>query len=145
MCPATEVMLFSHRNPGEEVGQAVSLSGKRYTDLPTAFHYRQEYNAACSCRRPGQSWADALGRDQTVERGDIVVTEERAKAMAQPKVETPKPARGEARKGKPDPKPVVEAAPVEPPATADPATTAGANPPDKTKIRSVGPQFLPAR
>jgi hypothetical protein len=149
MCPATEVMLFSHRNPGEDIAQAVSLSGKRYSELPTAFHYRQEYNAACSCRRPGQSWADALGRDQTVERGDIVVTEERAKAMAQPKAETPKSAKAEARKGKPDPKPVdpkpVEAAP-EPPAAADPATTAAAPAnPDKTRIRSVGPQFLPAR
>jgi len=50
-CPATEVMLFTHRNPGEDVNQAVSLSGRAYRDLPNAFHYRQTYDSACSCRR----------------------------------------------------------------------------------------------
>ena len=86
-CPATEVTLYSHRNPGEDVSRAVSMSGRVYSDLPTAFSYRKQYNAACSCRLPGQSWADALrqGDDQTVERGDIVVTEERAKQLSQPR------------------------------------------------------------
>jgi len=76
MCPATEVTLYSHRNPGEDVSRAVSMSGRVYSDLPTAFSYRKQYNAACSCRLPGQSWAEALrqGDDQTIERGDIVVT-----------------------------------------------------------------------
>jgi len=143
MCPAAEVMLFSHRNPGEDVSQAVSTSGKRYTELPAAFRYRQEYAPACSCRRPGQSWAEALGpTDQTLERGDIIVTEERAKAMAQPKVDPVKPARQDARKGKPAPV-------AEPPVTPQPAAMAPtdppAAPPDKGKIRAVGPQFLPVR
>src|SRR5262245_31925001 len=71
LCPATEVTLYSHRNPGEDVARAVSMSGRSYSDLPTAFSYRKQYNAACSCRAPGQSWADALqqGGHQTVERG----------------------------------------------------------------------------
>src|SRR5499426_2631308 len=87
LCPATEVTLYSHRNPGEDVSRAVSMSGRVYSDLPAAFSYRKQYNAACSCRLPGQSWADALrqGDDQTVERGDIVVTEERAKQLSQPR------------------------------------------------------------
>ena len=41
LCPATEVALYTHRNPGEEIGQAVSLAGKPYRYLPTAFRYRQ--------------------------------------------------------------------------------------------------------
>jgi uncharacterized protein DUF2865 len=140
LCPASEVILFSHRNPGEDVNQAVSLAGKRYTDLPTAFHYRQEYTPACSCRRPGQSWADALGaRDDTLERGDVVVTEERAKAMLQPQAVQVKPAKPEARRGKPEQKPDV--APE--PAAVDMTVTTP--PPDKSRIRTVGPQFLPAR
>jgi hypothetical protein len=139
MCPATEVMLFSHHNPGEDISQAVSLSGKRYTDLPNAFHYRQEYTPACSCRRPGQSWADALGpHDDTIERGDIVVTEERAKAMAQPKVEPSRSQRQDARRGKLEQKP--DAVTVD--AAVDPAAAAVV--PDKSKMRAVGPQFLPA-
>jgi hypothetical protein len=152
MCPAAEVMLFSHRNPGEDVSQATSISGKRYTELPSAFHYRQEYTAACSCRRPGQSWADALGRDQSVESGDIVVTEERAKAMAQPKVEPPprsKPATKQdtRNKGKPQPPAPVEAAAPPVPTALAPETPPAATdkPTDKSKIRAVGPQFLPVR
>jgi hypothetical protein len=87
LCPAAETALYTYRNPGEEVEQAMSLSGQPYTALPTAFKYRQELNPSCSCRAAGQSWADALGvgKDQTVQQGDIIVTEERAKQLAQPK------------------------------------------------------------
>ena len=52
--------LFSHRNPGEDMTQAISISGQLYTEMPNAFGYRKECNAACSCKRPGESWADAL-------------------------------------------------------------------------------------
>ena len=40
-CPAAEVMLFSHRNPGEDVNQAMSITGAPYSSLPNAFKYRQ--------------------------------------------------------------------------------------------------------
>src|SRR5215467_1121573 len=120
LCPATEAVLFSHRNPGEDVARAVSASGKVYTDLPNAFSYRKKFNAACSCRAPGQSWADALRQidEQTVERGDIVVTEERARQLSQPRFDAqgkpvnvdPNPARpGPAAKG-PNPATVTGAA-----------------------------------
>ncbi len=59
-CPAAEVALYSYRNPGEDMDQAVSNSGQPYTALPIAYRYRTELIAGCSCRRPGQSWADAL-------------------------------------------------------------------------------------
>jgi len=137
-CPAAEVALFTHRNPGEDVNQAVSISGRAYRDLPNAFRYRQGVDPTCSCRRPGQSWADALGRDLTVERGDIVVTDQAAKALAQPKTEPPaKQSKQDARKtkGAPEPaQPTPAAQPAPAPASPDPGT-----------IRSVGPQFLPAR
>lgn len=139
-CPNAEVMLFTHRNPGEDVNQAVSISGRAYRDLPNAFHYRQAVDQACSCRRPGQSWAEALGRDVTVERGDIVVTDERAKALAQPKQEVPaKQSKQDARKkGAPEPpQPVPAAQPAAAPAPPEQ--------PEKGTIRSVGPQFLPPR
>jgi hypothetical protein len=57
MCPAAEVQLYTYRNPGEEITQAVSLNGHAYSDLPTAFSYRKEVNRACSCRRAGQTWS----------------------------------------------------------------------------------------
>src|SRR6266508_2257288 len=68
-CPAADVMLFSHRNPGEEVAQATSLSGKLYSELPNAFKYRQSFDPSCSCKKAGQTWAEALKQldDYTVE------------------------------------------------------------------------------
>lgn len=132
LCPAAETALYTYRNPGEEVEQAVSLSGQPYTALPTAFKYRQEYNAACSCRAAGQSWADALGvgKDQTVQQGDIIVTEERAKQLARPK----QPNRSDASAK----------------TSGQPETAGGKQAPQNQahaegdhKIRVVGPEFYP--
>lgn len=137
MCPAAEVSLYSYRNPGEEVSQAVSQSGRLYTELPTAFRYRQEYNPACSCRRPGQSWADALkgnGADDTVVRGDIVVTPESAKRLSQPRLDS------NGRPIKQDPRATAAS-----PSSAEPQTLADTPETPKGKIRSVGPAFYPVR
>jgi len=136
-CPASEASLYTYRNPGEDIGQAVSLSGQPYTELPNAFHYRKEFTAACSCRRPGQSWADALKNaddSSTLESGDIVVTDQNAKTLSQPS--QPKPA-----KGKPGAKQDTNAMPASgaTPAAAD--TTPDA---PKGPIRSVGPPFVAA-
>lgn len=85
LCPAAETMLFTYRNPGEEIEQAISVHGTPYIELPNALKYRESYDSSCGCRAPGQSWAEALGVDQTLQRGDIVVTEQRAKQMSQPR------------------------------------------------------------
>lgn len=137
MCPAAEVSLYTYHNPGEEVSQAVSLNGRLYTELPTAFQYRQAYNRACSCRRPGESWAEALrstGPDATVAPGDVVVTEQNAKRLSQPIV---------GADGKPirrDPRAKDNAAKEAAPATQPVAETSG-----KREVRTVGPSFLPVR
>ena len=78
MCPASEVQLYSHRNPGEDMRQAVSANGgKLYTELPTAFKYKTEWSNACVCKQANESWANAVKDDpatQTaLERNDIVV------------------------------------------------------------------------
>jgi hypothetical protein len=77
MCPAAEVALYSHRNPGEDISQALSTGGRNYSELPNAFAFRKAFNASCSCRGPGQTWSQALKHldDNTIEQGDIVVTE----------------------------------------------------------------------
>ena len=125
MCPAAEVQLYSYHNPGEEVTQAVSLDGRPYSELPTAFAYRKTFDKACSCRRPGESWAEAmkvLGGDQTIAPGDVVVTEESAKRLSQPRGADGKPVRPAA------------------PAAAQPQATQQAPASD---MRSVGPTFVP--
>lgn len=156
MCPASEVMLFAHRNPGEDISRATSISGRLYSELPNAFRYRQKFDAACSCRRPGESWAQALQQadDRTIERGDIVVTEERSKQMAQPKTEPPPRAgRGDSRNAQGSSKLPAANSGVAPPPTEPSAQAAAAQPAEKSTdvdaskraVRNVGPQFLPAR
>jgi hypothetical protein len=130
MCPAAEVQLYTYHNPGEDVQQAVSLNGRLYTELPAAFQYRKALNPACSCRRPGESWAEALkvnGVDTTVAPGDVVVTEQNAGRLSQP-----------AQGGKAV-APQTEPAAPQDTAAAPPAETD----PTKRKVRAVGPTFLP--
>jgi hypothetical protein len=144
MCPAAEVVLYSYRNPGEDIQQAVSLTGQPYTELPNAFRYRKEFNAACSCRQAGQSWAEALKNADdrtTIERGDIVVTQDRAKALSQPPKVNAQGKKLDQRGPAPDTGTVAGAS-TEPPSAADAAPGA-----DRTNrnVRTVGPPFLPAR
>ncbi len=146
-CPAAEAVLYSYRNPGEDINQAVSISGQPYTELPNAFHYRKEFTAACSCRRPGQSWADALKNTDdatTLESGDIVVTDQNAKALSQPpqsKGTNTKPAL------KPGFKPQdADATPVAPGTTpvATGQSASGADASTRGGVRTVGPPFVAA-
>ena len=157
LCPASEAVLYSHRNPGEDVTRAVAASGRSYSELPTAFAYRKAFNNACSCRAPGQSWADALKQldDQTVERGDIVVqTEEQAKALSQPRLDAqgkPVPARSafpQVRCRRPQCKPqratqVCKRRSVPVPAEPRPSRRRRKTP-ASARCASVGPPFLPA-
>jgi uncharacterized protein DUF2865 len=142
-CPATETALYTYRNPGEDINQAVSLGGQPYTALPNAFHYRKEYSAACSCRRPGQSWAEALKNSDdasTLESGDIVVTDQNAKALSQPPAPKPagKPSKGGAAASNANQNPGAATAP--PTATPNP----GASTADSAAngVRSIGPPFV---
>lgn len=155
-CPAADVALYSHRNPGEDVSQAVSLTGQLYATMPNAFKYRQAFDQSCSCRAPGETWSQALRNveDQTVEQGDIVVNAERARQMSQPRIDAQgKPIRPDPRaNARPAQKAAEQkAAKPEPPATAaaadtEPAAEAPTTKPDPNrKIRSVGPTFIPAR
>jgi hypothetical protein len=136
MCPAAEVSLYTYHNPGEDVAQAVSLNGRLYTELPTAFSYRKALNPACSCRRPGESWAEALkvnGADNTVAPGDVIVTEQNAKRLSQPRIGADgKPIR-------PNPRAKTMAAPEPAPIAQAP----GEIEPAKRSVRTVGPTFLP--
>lgn len=51
MCPGTDVLLFSYRNPGEEPEDMISLSGVPYRSTPYAFLFRQEVAEDCSCQQ----------------------------------------------------------------------------------------------
>jgi hypothetical protein len=141
LCPATDANLYAYRNPGEDINQAVSISGQPYSAAPNAFRYRQEFNPSCACKAAGQTWSDALksidDKAAAEQQGDIIVTEESAKKMARPlagKSPVATAKKGAATTGAGTPP-----APETPPA----ADSTGAAP-DKP-IRSVGPTFIPPR
>jgi hypothetical protein len=143
LCPATEATLFTYRNPGEDINQAVSVNGQPYTSLPNAFHFRTEFNPSCSCKAPGQTWSEALKSiddKASAEQGDIIVTEESAKKMQRAK---PAPASAK-RAGTAAPPAEAAPPPADPEPAAPPAANSGATP-DNKPIRSVGPTFIPAR
>jgi hypothetical protein len=149
MCPASEVALYSHRNPGEDISQAVSISGKNYTEMPNAFAYRKAFNPSCACKASGETWAQALKHldDPTVERGDIIVNEERARQLSQPQVDAQgkpiRPARSNAAGAK-SATPAAAAKSTAPAATPTVETTEDSDP-AKRQVRTVGPTFYPVR
>jgi hypothetical protein len=143
LCPATEANLYAYRNPGEDMNQAVSVSGQAYTSSPNAFRFRQEFNPTCSCKAAGQTWSDALkavdDKAAAEQQGDIIVTEEGSKKMSRPQAKsTPAPA----KKG------AVATTGSDPASTTPPPSTPAAPPDapsDNKTIRSVGPTFIPPR
>ena len=143
LCPAAEATLFTYRNPGEDINQAVSINGQPYASSPNAFRYRQEFNPSCACKAAGQTWSDALksidDKAAAEQQGDIIVTEESAKKMS--RVPT-KPAPAAAKKGTTAAVPDAAPAPDAPPSPAAPAP---GTPSENKPIRSVGPTFIPAR
>jgi hypothetical protein len=137
LCPAADATLFSYRNPGEDMNSAVSINGQAYSSSPNAFRYRTEFNPSCSCKAAGQTWSDALKNiddKASLDQGDIIVTEERAKKMSQA---PSKPAPAAPRKGAPT---GMAAAPG-----SDEVAGAAGSPDPNKPIRSVGPTFIPAR
>ena len=139
LCPAADASLFTYRNPGEDMHSAVSLTGQPYTSIPNAFAYRQKFNPTCSCKAPGQTWAEALKNiddRSSAQQGDITVTEENAKRLSQSQMPTrPAPA---SKKG-------ASPASTAPAAGSNPANAAPSTPATGNQgVRTVGPTFIPA-
>ena len=86
LCPNASVALYSMPSGGT-IEEAVSATGERYADLPNAGKFEQTYDASCSCRPLGQSWAEALAAAEARYGGrahDVVVTPELAEKMSRP-------------------------------------------------------------
>jgi hypothetical protein len=154
LCPAAKAAAYRMPSgPDADLAQAVSLQGKRYTRLAAAFKYQKSFDPSCSCRKEGQSWAEALQTAEKMidrDRGDILVTARKAEELSRPKL---------ARKARPD-RPTAQAAvPVRDvdvtgsisPAKPAPAAVATASEPDPSEpdrsgprrsVRIVGPAFI---
>jgi hypothetical protein len=72
---------------GGTIEESVSMSGLPYASLPNSGKFEQAVDQDCSCRRKGQSWAEALaGIEARLQRhpGDILVTPEISEQMSRP-------------------------------------------------------------
>ena len=84
LCPNAEAALYSFPFGGT-VDEAVSSTGEPYARLPNAHKFEQSYDSSCSCRAPGQSWAEALAAAEAKygrHSHDIYVTAQDAERMS---------------------------------------------------------------
>jgi hypothetical protein len=89
LCPNADVSLYTMPFGGT-IDEGVSSTGSPYVLLPNALKFQQSYESSCSCRRPGQSWANALAAAEARfghRAHDIVVTEEASALMSRPRLD----------------------------------------------------------
>jgi hypothetical protein len=90
LCPGTETSAFGMTGGGD-IQNAVSRStGQPYTSLANAGKYQRSFDAACTCKGQGQSWAQTLKDAEYLldkRKGDVIVTEQRAAELSRPKVD----------------------------------------------------------
>jgi hypothetical protein len=66
---AAPAELYVYRNPGQDIEQAVSLSGSAYMDLPVALRYRSEYVKGCSCKQAEYNPTEIEAANKRAEAG----------------------------------------------------------------------------
>ncbi len=92
MCPGTEVKLYSHKVPDEESDNMVDVNGAPYTDLTTAFKYRDASFAkpqGCTCASTRKNFAIVGGETPSASGpmslpGDATPSETVALPVARP-------------------------------------------------------------
>ncbi len=87
LCPAAETEVFYMQGDGN-IENAGRRTGGTYAGLANAGKYLRQFDASCSCRKQGQSWAQALAEAETMldrRRGDVMVSEQRAAEMSRPR------------------------------------------------------------
>jgi hypothetical protein len=85
LCPAAETEVMYMSGDGNIENATRRGSGGSYSSLANAGKYLRQFDAACSCRKQGQSWAEALADAESLldrRRGDVLVTEQRAEEMS---------------------------------------------------------------
>jgi hypothetical protein len=153
LCPAAETEVFYMAGDGD-IQNASRRGGGSYAGLANAGRYLRQFDASCSCKKQGQSWAQALAEAEDMldrRRGDVMVTEQRAAEMsrARPTTEsrreaTRREAERQTRAGAADQAPVAPAAVVEADAAAARALEASGRsaPTAGTESAGIGPNGI---
>ncbi|MFN3673709.1 MAG: DUF2865 domain-containing protein [Bosea sp. (in: a-proteobacteria)] len=137
LCPGSEVSAFG-MSSGGDIQNAVSRStGQPYSSLPNAGRYQRSFDAACTCKTPGQSWAQVLRQAEQLldkRKGDVIVSEQRAAELSRPRAPAPDPKK---RGAAPVVQPAAAPEPLdEKPMPSENSPTAG------TESAGVGPQSV---
>lgn len=147
LCPGTQTLAYGMTNGGEIQNAVARSTGQPYASLPNAGKYQRSFDAACTCRAPGQSWAQALKDAEYLldkRKGDVIVTEQRAAELSRPKATEParpKDAKPDPRRrgAAPAPQPAAVEIPDEKPMPSENSPTAG------TESAGVGPATVGER
>jgi hypothetical protein len=143
LCPNTAVAVYT-RAPNSQIETSVSLDGAPYSEMPNALKFQKSFDAACTCKPPGQSWVEALaGADRVLggeRKSDILVTPEKSAELSAPKAD---PRNGGAANIPPPPAAAASSTGTSGKATQDPSVGAtreivGADG-VKRRVRIVGP------
>jgi hypothetical protein len=59
LCPATETRIFFKPR---DIEDATTPEGESYSEIPNAFRYRKNYDPACFCRKPGETWGESRAK-----------------------------------------------------------------------------------
>lgn len=90
-CPYVDTEVFTY-SPSRDITEAVSVNGTPYSSLANALKYRRTFDAACTCRPPGKSWAETLAPAERLISGrsrDLIVTPEKAEELSRPRQSPP--------------------------------------------------------
>ncbi|THD46434.1 MAG: DUF2865 domain-containing protein [Bradyrhizobium sp.] len=75
LCPEASVAVYRLDGASDDIAEATSASGERYSALAAAFRYRAATSPACACRRAGEAGLD-YWRDPSLRKGDAIMTAE---------------------------------------------------------------------
>lgn len=141
LCPGVETLAYGMTNGGDIQNAVARATGQPYASLPNAGKYQRSFDAACTCRGQGQSWAQALKEAEYLldkRKGDVIVTEQRAAELSRPKEARPDPK----RRGAATPAVQPAAAPVIPEEKPMPSEN---SPTSGTESAGVGPASIGER
>lgn len=139
LCPGTETTAFGMSNGGDIQNAVQRSTGTPYASLPNAGKYTRSFDAACTCKARGESWAQVLRNAEDLlekRKGDIIVTEQRSLEMSRPKPDPKADPKADAkRKGQTAPAPAA-ADPADVPMPSENSPTSG------TESAGMGPQTV---
>jgi hypothetical protein len=139
LCPNAEVSVFRAPRDGG-IERAVSETGQPYMKLANALRFQRAFDPSCSCRKPGESWAQALQKaDRMIAHAssEIVVTDKKAEQLSRISLTRPKTG-GKAGKPTEDAVSAIGATSV-----SDPEATGSVAPGTPDRPRMIAPDQIP--